>query len=613
MGVYTSTGEDELPAGLPAGGSLILVPSSNPPYQPPGSDGDDGDTGPLPVGIVNGSFDISDPQNSTFGWKTRGGADVLEGAAVIGEDSAYFSRFSQSFVVPAGVTSLRFDIVDLQLHTNPGDPPDVFEVALLDRTTQEPLVSTALDLSRTDALLNIQPQAHVFYGAETNVPGVAGSGDIGSSSLPWTVQVDLRGVEPGTEATLFFDLLGFGDLGSRIVVDNVVLSSQPLPTLAFHLNPADDSGLAGDDLTNVTLVRLVGTTDPLLRVDLDRDGDGFDDAAVVADEAGNFAFSDVALAAGEQNVRVRASNEFGATIVNRNLRLDAQAPLAQLVAPVPGSLVSQDAGFIDLRWVDEGLAGLDVVSLEQHDVTVTGVTVTGVESLGNDIYRYHYAGQLPDGVIVVTAVAEQVRDLAANRNAEHQGTFEFRRSTENQPPHVDLNGSDEGINFAATFVEDADPVHVGAGTLTVTDNDNSLLVSATVTLLNGPDGSARTVAGRHGRHEYHGHLPVGDRSSAVERHGLTLRLSASVAHACVQQRLPGTQCRAARSDSRGQRRARNQCRGPLHDHRRAGERPARAGPQWVRCARHWFRLGLRARRQFRPASGSRTTGGGRRG
>ena len=277
MGIYTSTGEDELPGGLPAGGSSILVPGSNPPYQPPGSDGDDGDTGPLPVGIVNGSFDISDPQNSTFGWKTRGGADILEGAAVIGEDSAYFSRFSQSFVVPAGVTSLRFDILDLQLHTNPGDPPDVFEVVLLDRTTQEPLVSTALDLSRTDALLNIQPQAHVFYGAETNVPGVAGSGDIGSSNLPWTVQVDLRGVEPGTEATLFFDLLGFGDLGSRIVVDNVVLSSQPLPTLAFHLNPADDSGLVGDDLTNVTLVRLVGTTDPSLRVDLDRDGDGFDD------------------------------------------------------------------------------------------------------------------------------------------------------------------------------------------------------------------------------------------------------------------------------------------------------------------------------------------------
>ena len=80
---------------------------------------------------------------------------------------------------------------------------------------------------------------------------------------------------------------------------------------------------------------------------------------------GSFAFSDVVLVAGEQNVRVRASNEFGATIVNRNLRLDTQAPAAQLVAPVPGSLVTQDAGYVDLRWVDEGLAGLDVASLEQ--------------------------------------------------------------------------------------------------------------------------------------------------------------------------------------------------------------------------------------------------------
>ena len=476
MGVYTSTGEDELPGGLPAGGSLILVPGSNPPYQPPGSDGDDGDTGPLPMGIVNGSFDISDPQNSAFGWKTRGGADVLEGAAVIGENAAYFSRFSQSFVVPAGVTSLRFDILDLQLHTNPGDPPDVFEVALLDRTTKEPLVSTALDLTRTDALLNIQPQAHVFYGAETNVPGVAGSGDIGSSSLPWTVQVDLRGVEPGTEATLFFDLLGFGE------------SRQPhrggqcravQPTAANTRIPSESHRRFR-----------IGRG----RLDQRRPGPSrWHDRSVVESRPGSrwgrvrrrsgaWPMKQAALhlatwrwPRASRIVRVRASNEFGVTIVNRNLRLDTQAPAAQLVAPVPGSLVTQDVGYVDLRWVDEGLAGLDVVSLEQHDVTVTGVTVTGVESLGSDIYRYRYAGQLPDGVIVVTAVAEQVSDLAANRNAEHQATFEFHHSTENQPPHVDLNGSDEGINFAATFVEDADPVHVGAGTLTVTDSDTRCL------------------------------------------------------------------------------------------------------------------------------------------
>ena len=166
--------------------------------------------------------------------------------------------------------------------------------------------------------------------------------------------------------------------------------------------------------------------------------------------------------------------------------------------------------------------------------------------MGNDIYRYHYAGQLPDGVIVVTAIAEQVRDLAANRNAEHQGTFEFHRSTENQPPHVDLNGSDEGINFAATFVEDADPVHVGAITLTVTDSDNSLLVSATVTLLNGLDGSAELLqvdtAGT-------GITATYQLATGVLQLSGTDSLSAYqqvLAHARVHQRLPSPQCCATR-------------------------------------------------------------------
>ncbi|MCU0963393.1 MAG: hypothetical protein MUF48_25155, partial [Pirellulaceae bacterium] len=490
-GVYTSEPAD--PSGSsgapPAGGSSVFVPGSVPSYQPPDTGGDEGETGTLPTGIVNGTFAIGDPADSGYGWRTHGDMKVVEGVAKLGEDETYFSGCAQSFVMPVGVTFLRFDIVDLALHANPGDPPDVFEVALLERGTQEPLVSTALGLSRTDALLNIQPNERVYFGAGTNVPGVAGSGEVGSSSLPWTVQVDLQGVAAGTEVTLYFDLLGFGELGSRVAVDNVVLASEPLPALEFHLDPAFDSGSVGDDLTHFAVVTLVGATDPLLSVALDTDGDGFDDGSAVADELGIFSFVGVALVPGAQVVRMRATNEFGATLADRTLVLDGSPPVSTLIAPAPDSVIVVEPSYVDVRWVDEGPAGIDPASLGPDDLSVTGVTITSVETLAGDVYRYHFTGQLPAGTILVTVAAGQVVDRAANTNTQRQASFAYNPPVENLPPQVDLNGPASGIDFAGTFTEDAGPAPVGAADLVVSDPDSETLAAATVTLVDGVDGA----------------------------------------------------------------------------------------------------------------------------
>ncbi|MHB8955464.1 MAG: putative Ig domain-containing protein [Pirellulaceae bacterium] len=485
-GVSTFHGDDDdTPAASPAGGALVFAPASAPIYQPPAPGRDAGDAGSLLTGLVNGSFAVSDPRDPGYGWKTRGNTDVVEDAGNLGEDATYFSGFSQSFIMPEGVTFLRFDIVDLELYANPGDPPDVFEVALLEHSTKEPLVSTALELSQTDALLNVQPTARVFFGAGTNVPGVAGSGDVGSSTLPWTIQVDLQGVAAGTEATLFFDLLGFGALGSRVVLDNIVLASEPLPALEFHLDPAFDSGLVGDDLTNCAAVHLVGTTDPLLTVDLDTDGDGFDDGSTTADELGNFSFVDITLVPGTQLIRMLAGNEFGTTVVDRAIVLDTLPPVSNLVAPAADSVIVDDPGYVDIHWADEGVAGLDPVSLDPDDLTGTGVTIMSVEALPGDIYRYHYAGRLPTGTVFVTVAAGQVVDHASNGNLEQQASFEYNPHIENLPPHIDLNGTADGIDFAIVFVPggDAQPI-VDPAQLRVTDIDNLVLQSATAHLAN---------------------------------------------------------------------------------------------------------------------------------
>ncbi len=64
----------------------------------------------------------------------------------------------------------------------------------------------------------------------------------------------------------------------------------------------------------------------------------------------------------------------------------------------------------------------------------------------------------------------------------------------NDIPSVDLNGSGGGIDFAATFTEDAGAVAIADTTLAVADADDTTITSATVTITNQLDGAAETLA-----------------------------------------------------------------------------------------------------------------------
>ncbi len=45
-----------------------------------------------------------------------------------------------------------------------------------------------------------------------------------------TFMVDVSNIAPGTEAKLYFDLLGFGDRNSQVILDNVrLLSGNAIP------------------------------------------------------------------------------------------------------------------------------------------------------------------------------------------------------------------------------------------------------------------------------------------------------------------------------------------------------------------------------------------------
>ncbi|MBW2278868.1 MAG: hypothetical protein JRF63_15350, partial [Deltaproteobacteria bacterium] len=202
---------------------------------------------PTEPGLANVDFSVADPADPMYAWTTRGAGRVENGQAVLDEGTDFFTGFSQTFIVPEGTGRLQFTVVSTNLGHTTANPPDAFEVALLDAATLTPLVTHAEGLTDTDAFLNVQPNSETYASPLVWLPGgLTASGDAMSWTEPVTLQVDLTGVSPGTIATLYFDLLGFGDLDSEVVIDEVFLRSLYLPPTDVQLdNTTVDENAAG--------------------------------------------------------------------------------------------------------------------------------------------------------------------------------------------------------------------------------------------------------------------------------------------------------------------------------------------------------------------------------
>ena len=167
------------------------------------------------LGINNGTFDTQDI------WSTRGAANIIEGQAVLTEESRLNSSFTQDFIIPDEAKYLQFTILDADLDNSNTAPGDAFEVALLNTNTFTPLAGITSEFTQTDALLNIQHDGNTYFSDKVKLSGALTSGSSINLNSPRTVTVDIRDIAPNTEATLYFDLLGFGSKESRVVIDNV--------------------------------------------------------------------------------------------------------------------------------------------------------------------------------------------------------------------------------------------------------------------------------------------------------------------------------------------------------------------------------------------------------
>ncbi|NEQ48475.1 MAG: PKD domain-containing protein [Leptolyngbya sp. SIOISBB] len=177
------------------------------------------------VGITNGDFEALLEQ-----WHSRGAVATTQlptsTAVSLTEDSPLLSQLSQTFIVPEDLDQrfLTFDLIDTTLGSTEHRPPDAFEVALLDTLTLQPLVGTAIGLTHTDALLNLQADGTLYTDDDVTVTTLS-NGDR-------RVTIDLGDLAPSTTATLYFDLLGFGAADSTVTIDNVSLGKGNTPPVA---------------------------------------------------------------------------------------------------------------------------------------------------------------------------------------------------------------------------------------------------------------------------------------------------------------------------------------------------------------------------------------------
>ncbi len=378
-----------------------------------------------PRDAVNGSFGVSSPTAAPFGWNTFGSATVVNGQGTLAEDDLFNSRFSQTIEIPAQATALRFT-VDVDLADPLATVPDAFEFALLDEHTGLSLLGTAVGITGTDAMINIQPDGKTYVAPSVSLAGLSVSGSAIDLTQTLEFEIDLTSLSADVVATLYFDLLGFGELDSTVTIDNVILDGLLAPSLSVRLDPAFDSGIADDNITSLASVDLIGTTEPDLLVSLDIDGDGFDDGDVTADSTGAYRFSALALSEGINTFRVHATNSMGEAIESIDIELDTIRPTAIVNAPTPGQITASDLGYVDVTWNDVGGSGVLLTSIDANGVTVTGVTVTSADVVADKV-RYSYVGNLPEGQVDVMFAAGTVADLAGNESETSSHSFTVDR------------------------------------------------------------------------------------------------------------------------------------------------------------------------------------------
>ena len=161
--------------------------------------------------IDNGTFGrgLSDWNVEVVGERTpdtAGRVIAQSGFAQLVENESFLVSINQSIVIPNSPEDLKVDLLSVGLEDPAGGIPDAFEISILDESGNS-LVPTFQ--SNATSFFNINPGNVVSTAAGVTFDGT-------------TVTLDISGIPAGTQATVYFDLIGNGPgSGSTVTIDDV--------------------------------------------------------------------------------------------------------------------------------------------------------------------------------------------------------------------------------------------------------------------------------------------------------------------------------------------------------------------------------------------------------
>lgn len=306
--------------------------------------------------LTNGQF-----TTGLGGWSTTGPVSAQSGVAQLQENTnGLLTTLKQTFVVPESAQTISFDLVSLGLEVpGSGNISDAFEASLLDAQGNS-LVTT------------FDPQATSFFNA--NPDGVF-SLATGVTFVGSRVTLDISSLAPGTQATLYLDLIGNpSGTGSTATIDNVQVTAAPV----------------SEAFTTIALAGPFGSVTDIATGDVD--GDGHADLVAMdaglgkllvynGNGAGQFTRSEFTVSGFGSGASAVATGPlvsdhddvaltlFGSNIVLSPLGLvvpDTTAPQVALLDPVQGQILQTSVTQVRIQFTE---AMLETGPSGSHSVT----------------------------------------------------------------------------------------------------------------------------------------------------------------------------------------------------------------------------------------------------